>query len=57
MLLNVFDALAEADADNLVYEFGSTAKVTFPSSGIAFVAAGDEDITSKIGRASCRERV
>ena len=56
VLLNVFDALAEADADNLVYEFGSTAKVTFPSSGIAFVAAGDEDI-KRIRAAFAVERV
>ena len=27
-LLNIFDALAEADAPSLVYEFASTAKVT-----------------------------
>lgn len=43
-LLNVFDALRDAGTHRLVYEFGSTAKVTFPSSGIAFVAADDEDI-------------
>ena len=30
-LLNIFDALAEAGATDLVYEFASTAKVTFPS--------------------------
>ena len=43
-LLNIFDAIAEAGGGNLVYEFGSTAKVTFPGSGLAFVAASDEDI-------------
>ena len=43
-LLNIFDALAEAGADNLVYEFGSTAKVTFPSSGIAFMTASPADM-------------
>ncbi len=43
-LLNIFDALAEAGAENLVYEFGSTAKVTFPSSGIAFMTASPADM-------------
>ena len=43
-LLNIFDAIREAGGGHLAYEFGSTAKVTFPSSGIAFVAADDEDI-------------
>ena len=43
-LLNIFDALAEAGKSDLVYEFGSTAKVTFPSSGIAFVTASSADM-------------
>ena len=43
-LLNIFDALAEAGAGDLVYEFGSTAKVTFPSSGIAFMTASPADM-------------
>ncbi|WP_455139624.1 aminotransferase class I/II-fold pyridoxal phosphate-dependent enzyme [Thermophilibacter sp.] len=43
-LLNIFDALAEAGAENLVYEFASTAKVTFPSSGMAWVAASPADM-------------
>ncbi len=43
-LLNIFDAVKEAGGSQLVYEFGSTAKVTFPGSGIAFVAADEEDI-------------
>ena len=43
-LVNIFDALAEAGNDNLVYEFASTAKVTFPSSGMAFVTASPTDI-------------
>ena len=43
-LLNIFDALEDAGNDNLVYEFGSTAKVTFPSSGIAFVTASPADM-------------
>ncbi len=43
-LLNIFDALAEAGAQDLVYEFASTAKVTFPSSGMAFMTASPADI-------------
>ncbi len=43
-LLNIFDALTESGAENLVYEFGSTAKVTFPSSGIAFMTASPADM-------------
>ena len=43
-LLNIFDALEEVGATNLVYEFASTAKVTFPSSGIAFVTASPADM-------------
>lgn len=43
-LLDIFSALAEAGASDLVYEFSSTAKVTFPSSGMAFVTASPADI-------------
>lgn len=43
-LMNIFDALRGAGRTDLVYEFGSTAKVTFPSSGIAFVTASPADI-------------
>ena len=43
-LLNIFDALAETGNDDLVYEFASTAKVTFPGSGLAFVTASDANM-------------
>jgi len=43
-LLNIFDALAEAGQTDLVYGFGSTAKVTFPSSGMAYVTASSADM-------------
>lgn len=43
-LLNIFDALSEAGAGDLVYEFASTAKVTFPSSGMAWVTASAADM-------------
>ncbi|MGI6230376.1 MAG: aminotransferase class I/II-fold pyridoxal phosphate-dependent enzyme [Tractidigestivibacter sp.] len=44
-LLNIFDALKETGKDDLVYEFGSTAKVTFPSSGMAFMTASPADMS------------
>lgn len=43
-LLEVFGAIAEAGNDDLVYEFASTSKVTFPGSGIACVAASPADL-------------
>lgn len=55
-LLNIFDALAEAGATDLVYEFASTAKVTFPSSGMAFVTASPADM-AEIRAAFAIERV
>ncbi len=55
-LLNIFDALAEQGRENLVYEFASTAKITFPSSGMAFVTASPADI-SEIRAAFAVERV
>ena len=55
-LLNIFEALAEVGTKNLVYEFASTAKVTFPSSGMAFVTASPDDI-AEIRAAFAIERV
>ncbi len=55
-LLNIFEALAEAGADNLVYEFASTAKVTFPSSGMAFMTASPADM-AEVRRAFSTMRV
>ena len=42
-LLEVFGAVSEAGGSDLVYEFASTSKVTFPGSGIACVAASVAD--------------
>lgn len=55
-LLNIFDALAEAGATDLVYEFASTAKVTFPGSGMAWVCASPADI-AEVRRAFACMRV
>ncbi len=43
-LLEIFGAVEQAGNDDLVYEFASTSKVTFPGSGIACVAASAGDI-------------
>ena len=49
-LLNIFDALAEQGGEkNLVYEFASTAKVTFPSSGMAV----EQKLSSGLGALDC----
>lgn len=56
-LLNIFDALAEQGGEkNLVYEFASTAKVTFPSSGMAWVTASPADM-AELRRAFLAMRV
>lgn len=55
-LLNIFDAIKEAGACDLVYEFASTAKVTFPSSGMAFVTASPADM-AELRAAFAIERV
>ena len=43
-LLNVFDAMDGAGTTDLVYEFASTSKVTFPGSGMAWVTASPADM-------------
>ena len=43
-LLEIFGACAEAGTTDLVYEFASTAKVTFPGAGIACVTASPADM-------------
>ena len=43
-LLNIFDAMEEAGTTDLVYEFASTSKVTFPGSGMAWVTASPADM-------------
>ena len=55
-LLNIFTACREAGTENLVYEFGSTAKVTFPGSGLAFLTADPQDM-AEIRRAFSVMRV
>ena len=56
-LMNIFDALAEQGGErSLVYEFASTAKVTFPSSGMAWLTASPDDM-AELRRAFSAMRV
>jgi DNA-binding transcriptional MocR family regulator len=43
-LLNIFEAMREAGTDDLVFEFASTSKVTFPGSGMGCVVCNAEDL-------------
>lgn len=43
-LKNLFKALRQAGKENMAYIFASTSKITFPGSGIAMIASGNENI-------------
>lgn len=43
-LYNILDACKESGNPDMVYIFGSTSKITFPGSGIAFMAASEANI-------------
>ncbi len=43
-LLNIYQECIKADNPNLVIQFTSTSKITFPGAGVAAQAAGPEDI-------------
>lgn len=44
-LLNIYDECIKAGNENLVIQFTSTSKISFPGAGVAAMAAGPEDIT------------
>ncbi len=56
VLLNIFDAMDELGSDDLVFEFASTSKVTFPGSGIACMVANDADL-AELMKSFALERV
>ncbi len=43
-LLDIFDAMRDAGTDDLVLEFASTSKITFPGSGMACMVANEADL-------------
>ena len=49
-LLNIYDECVKCDNANLVIQFTSTSKITFPGAGVAAQAAGPEDIERLKGR-------
>ena len=42
-LLNIMEEAGKCGNDNLVFEFASTSKISFPGSGVACMAAGKDD--------------
>lgn len=51
-LLNVYEECKKNNNENLVIQFTSTSKITFPGAGVAAQAAGPEDVARIKGRMS-----
>lgn len=47
---NIFDVLKKYGHEDMVIEFTSTSKISFPGSGVAVLAASDKNISMIIGR-------
>lgn len=45
-LKNILETLRAAGKENMVYIFGSTSKISFPGSGVAMMAASEENIAA-----------
>ena len=51
-LVNIFDVLKKYGHDDMVIEFTSTSKISFPGAGVAVLAASDRNIDMIISRMS-----
>lgn len=49
-LANIFDLCKEYGSEDMVYEFASTSKITFPGSGVSVIAASEDNIKFLLGQ-------